>query len=111
MIELSREQIKADEVWSELLQRIIQNHVVASHTKQTLLENKHVKDFCEEARHFVVIVGDIFIHYDTASWYKEPDGAVVRVESITIYDNFMEYESARLKQLHGSGKADIPNIN
>lgn len=52
----------------------------------------------------------LFIHYDVASWYH-PQGAHIKIESIGVYDSFMEYEAARMKQLHASDKKDIPNIN
>lgn len=113
MIELFREEIKADEVYNQLLAAILSNHKVTNHTENVLLKNKHIKDFCECSRHFIMINSDkpLFIHYDVNSWFKHPNGVQLRIESIGIYDDFMEYESARLKGLHGSEKADIPNIN
>lgn len=113
MIEISREEIKADEAYVQLLGIILQNHRVATHTENILFKNKHVKDFCECSRHFIVmnIETPLFIHYDVNSWFMRPNGIQLRIESIGIYDDFMEYESARLKGIHGSEKADIPNIN
>ena len=69
MIEFSREQIKADpEVMRKLLAHIIKNHKVAPHTQKTLFSNRHVKDFCEEARHFAIMQAhgrpSILLHYD-----------------------------------------------
>lgn len=113
MIELSRKEIKADEVYRHLLKYIAENHKIASHTEDILLKNKHVKDFCECARYFVMIKTEkpLFIHYDINSWHKHPYGAQCRIENIGIYDDFMEYESARLRELHGAETKDIPNIN
>jgi hypothetical protein len=97
----------------KLFEIIKSKHVVATHTEKTLLENKHVKDFCEEARHFVMMDGTppLYIHYDTASWFKQPMGVQVTIDAIGVYDNFMEYETARNKQLQGAEEKDIPNLN
>lgn len=113
MTEFKRDFFKNDPVFYKLYEVIKRNHKVAKHTERVLLKNKHVKDFCEEARHFVEIPGEppLFIHYDTASWFKKPNGVQVKIESIGVYDDFMEYDIARLKGLHSGRSADIPNIN
>ena len=114
MVEFSRDFFMKDpDVIGRIHRLIVSNHKVADHTERVLIENKHVKDFCEQARHFVILPGrePLFIHYDVSSWFKEPMGVQVVVDSIGFYDDFMEYESARMKQLHGAKKKDIPNIN
>jgi hypothetical protein len=113
MTEFNRDFFKHDPVLYKLYEIIKRGHVVADHTKRTLTENKHIKDFCEEARHFMELPGlkPIYIHYDVSSWYHEPEGAVIKIESIGVYDDFMEYTTARLKGLHSTKNADIPNIN
>lgn len=113
MVEFPRKFFTKDKVFGKLHQLIKQNHRVAEHTRRVLFKNKDVKDFCEEARHFVELPGKnpIYIHYDVASWFKAPNGVQIRVESIGIYDDFLEYETARMKQLHSGKKSDIPNIN
>ncbi len=113
MLELSRKEIKADEVFSKLLKELVSKHEIAKHTEETLLKNWHVKDFCEIAVHFTIVHGKraLFISYEISTWYKEPNGVRARVDSITIYDDFMEYESTRQRALHGTKRADIPNIN
>lgn len=113
MIELFRKEIKNDPAFTMLLQVIVNNHKIPKYTEETLIKNKDVKDFCECSRHYITMSGEnpLYIHYDVYSWYKHPNGASVRVQSIGLYDDFMEYEAARLKGLHGSERADIPNIN
>lgn len=113
MTEFNREFFKTDPIMNKLYMIIKGNHKVADHTQKTLIENRHVKDFCEEARHFVFMGGNkpLMLHYDVATWFKAPDSAQVRIESIGVYDNFMEYETARMKGLHSGRNADIPNIN
>lgn len=101
------------DVMGKLHKMLVKEHKVADHTEKVLLENRHIKDFCEEARHFKILAGKnpIYLHYDVGSWFKEPMGVQVVIDSIGIYDDFMEYETARMKQLHGAEKKDIPNIN
>lgn len=113
MTEFKREFFVNDPIIHKLYVLIKGMHIVADHTEKVLLENRHTKDFCEEARHFVFMGGkpDLFIHYDTASWFKEPMGVQVKIESIAVYDDFMEYEKARMQQLHRAQNKDIPNIN
>lgn len=114
MIEISRAIFKADPVFRELWSRLAGNHKTAEHDAKLLFENKHVKDFCVQSRYFLVMPGKhaIYLHYDTSSWYNGRDGALVKIESIGIYDSFQEYEVARMRELHGPNKgADIPNIN
>lgn len=113
MTEFSREILKTDEVMSKLFEVIKSNHRVAKHTQETLFQNRFTENFCEEARHFCMLGGKnpIYLHYDVSSWYKASYQASIRIESIGIYDSFMEYEIARMKELHSASKADIPNIN
>jgi len=113
MIEIDRPTFKSDPIWRKLFESLRDQHKVADHTENTLLENKHTKDFCVESRQFIVIdrAPQIYLHYDTANWFKEPMGVQVRIESIGIYDDFMEYEKARMFQLHRAQSKDIPNIN
>lgn len=113
MTEFDREFLKNDQVLGKLFEAVKRGHVVASHTQKVLIKNKHVKDFCEEARHFVQI-GDedpMYIHYDVSSWFKKPMGVSVKIESIGVYDNFIEYEVARLKGIHSTPDSDGGNLN
>jgi hypothetical protein len=113
MEEFTRLELKNDPELRPLFDMIKGRHEVAEHTIKVLVKNKHIKDFCEEARHFVFLPGkgsNLFIHYDVSSWYH-PKGIQVKIESIGVYDDFMEYEKARVSQLHGAESKDIPNIN
>lgn len=113
MTEFKRDFFKNDPVLGKLYELIKKRHIVADHTEKTLIANRHIKDFCEEARHFVFMDGKppLLIHYDVASWFKKPMGVQVTIESIGVYDDFMEYETARMKGLHSGRNSDIPNIN
>jgi len=118
MIVIEREEIKKDPVFRKLHEHIKENHQVAPHTRKVLLEHKHVKDFCEEARFYVQLGGEdraavrpIYFHYDISSWYKHPDQVVMRVESIGLYEDFLEYETARLKGIHSTNESTGGNLN
>ena len=114
MIEIPREVFTNDEVFSILHLNLMAIHQVAPHTEKVLLANKHVKDFCEEARHFVIMTGagsgDYFISYDVSSWLKDTGSVLVRIDNITVYDTFMEYERERMKVL-SSKDGHNPSIN
>ena len=112
MTEFNRELIENDPVFSKLFKIIKANHKIADHTKKILFKNRNVKNFCEEARHFSKLDGSkpIYIHYDVASWYKHPK-VLVSIESIGVYDNFIEYEVARLKGVHSTTNSDGGNLN
>ena len=92
---------------------ILKNHKVADHTVKTLYKNRKIKDYCEEARHFVMFPGKpaLFVYYDVSSWYKHPGQALVKIESIGVYDDYLEYESARMKGLHSGNPASGNNLN
>lgn len=108
-----RDPWKKDKVIGKLFDLIISKHVVANHTEKFLLENRHIKDFYEESRVFVHLQGppDIFIHYDCYSGFKDPMGVRVSIQSIGVYDDFLEYETARNNELYSAKNKDIPNIN
>ena len=114
MYEFKRAEFKKDpDVLGKLHQRILKIHEVANHTKKVLLENKEVKNFCEKARHFATLRGGstLYVHYDITSWLDSTISVKVKVDAIAVYDNFMEFETAKNKGLHSGGPADIPNIN
>jgi hypothetical protein len=112
MIVISREELKTDPRLQDFFTLIKAKHEVASHTIDVLYKNRHVKDFCEEARHFVMIGGKkpLYFHYDVSSWYNSKKSATIRIESVAFYDNFMEYEKARLKGLHSTPNSSV-NLN
>jgi hypothetical protein len=113
MEEFSREFFKNDEVMGTLFQLIKNNHKIASHTVKVLSDNRHIKDFCEESRHFMFLPGEkpLYIHYDVSSWYQEPEGAAIKIESIGVYDDYLEYEVARLKGVHSTSESEGANLN
>lgn len=99
---VERAEFKTDPIIGPLYKVILQKYRIATHTKEVLLANSHIKDFCEESRHFAVIDGNpaFYIHFDVSSWL-DPRGVLTRVERIAIYDSFQEYQSTRLKALDG----------
>ena len=112
MITVEREVLKEDPRMKLLFDLIKNKHQVAEHTQRTLFKNRKIKDFCEEARHFVELAGhkSLYLHYDVTSWYKKKRSVMIRIERIGIYDNFQEYQSARLTQLYATPDSSI-NLN
>lgn len=113
MTEYLREQFVDYGTIHKLYMLILSKHIIAEHTKKNLSDNRHIKNFCEEARHYIFIPGfneTFYISYDVASWFH-PDGAYIKIEKIIIYDTFLEYETERMTNLHSGRQADIPNIN
>lgn len=103
----TREEIKADEVLSKLLKVILAQHKTPEHTVRNLLHNQHIPDICELTTLYLVLPGDkksktIYLCYDASHWIRpEPTriGFPTRVESITIFDDFVEYETDRVRRI------------
>lgn len=93
-----------------LVDIIKKKHKVAPHTEKVLLDNAHVKNFCEESRHFVIIGGDLHVHYDVTTWY-ENESFLVCVDAVAFYDDLMEYEVERLKGVHSTNCSTGGNLN
>lgn len=112
MTEIKREEFKKDPIYHRLYTELRKIHKVAEHTMKTLIEGRHIPDFCEEATHFVVMQGkpSIFLQYVVSTWLVGREFKVV-IDSIGIYDDYLEYEKARLTGLHSADEADIPNQN
>jgi hypothetical protein len=114
MHSFKRSEFKTDpKVLGKLHAKLVKIHKVASHTQKVLFENKHIKDFCEEARHFVILKGDspLYIHYDVTSRLDATNSISCRIDAIAVYDSFMEFENAKNRGLHSGKPSDIPNIN
>ena len=113
----TREQIKADPVMSELLRLILSKHTTPGHTVKNLLELQHVPNVCELTTRFVELPATenadaVYLSYEFNSWISvKPEGIIfpTRVESITLYETFIEYESTRIKDLSGAAPEDRDN--
>ena len=115
MHEFNREEITQDQMLKQLGSIITKNHQIPEHTRKNLLENKHIKDFCEESRHFALLKKsggkDLHIHYDVSSWFFPPNGVTIQLQTIGIYEDFLEYEIARQKGLNSTPHSFSPNQN
>jgi len=116
MLEIPREIFLKDEVFGHLHISVKHMHRVARHTERNLLENKHVANFCEEARHFAILhnaqaTDSLYIHYDVSSWLRDGYKVIVRIDSIAIYDTYGEYERARAKALSEATQKDSTDLN
>ncbi|UCD07276.1 MAG: hypothetical protein JSW41_05650 [Candidatus Aenigmatarchaeota archaeon] len=110
----TRKEIKADPVLRQLLELIKHNHKVPDYTVKELIKHNH-PEMCQQTSHFAILPGknQVFISYEMSTWYKHPGEFLTRVDSVTVYEDFMEYEKARqtgFKNAPPDGR-DIPNIN
>jgi hypothetical protein len=103
MIELKRGDFESEPQITQIVTLIATKHIVAPHTRRTLLENQGTLDFCEMSRHYATLKSksgkNLFIHYDVTSQYKKPRVLIV-IDAIGIYQDFLEYNLARLKGLN-----------
>lgn len=109
-----RKEIKKDTKLSRLSAIIVKGHHIPEYTRKTLINNKDVKDFCEQSRHFSILKRDhtdLYIHYDVSSWFKAPMGVQIIIDSITVYQDYLEYEIARQKALVNTPNSHNPNQN
>lgn len=109
MTEFNREFFKSDPVFSKIWEIIKANHKAADHTEKVLMENKHIKDFCEEATHFSILPGKnpIYISYDVTSSLKN-NRVAVTIDKITVYDNIMEYNAAHVNGKYSGNFTEQP---
>lgn len=101
MTEFTREFCLNDpEVMGKIFQIVKDNHKPAQHTEETLWNNRHTENFCEEARHFSVLGGKslIFLHYDVTSSLAG-DRIKISIDSIGIYDSQAEFVTAKYSQI------------
>lgn len=98
MVEIDREIFMTDPVFHMLYNVIKHNHETAEHTLKTLSENKDIKDFCVESRHFATLPKrnskELSVHYDISSWLVD-DRVLVKIEKIGIYDDTNEFLRAK----------------
>jgi hypothetical protein len=112
MIKIERQELKSDSTYRQLREALAQQHRPAQHTIKTLTENRDIENFCETSMHFVEMPGKsaIYLSYECCSWFKEKH-ILVRIESITIYDDWNEYNRIRFTELNGADQANFPEMN
>jgi hypothetical protein len=111
MTTLLKSEMVKDPVFKKVFDLIVKNHKPAPHTKKVLKANKHIKDFCETAEHFSEIKNQrsLYLSYITNSWIQKNE-VLVRIASVTIYDDWNEFQKHRLKALHsGAANHNVEN--
>lgn len=113
MVTIRRGKFLIDPVFRKLYEIIKRNHKVASHTEKVLIENQKTPGFTEIARHFSLLPGrnPIYLEYEVESQLKSENIVNVKFTLINIYDDYMEYETARMKSLHSGVPNDNHEIN
>lgn len=102
MFVIQRDDLKRDKAWNILLNALIKIHVPEQDTVSLLLSKADVKGFTEVRRHFLILDNKYYVSYVANSYLKEglPEPAVgVQVESVTVYDDYVEYETTRHKMM------------
>lgn len=121
MLTVSREQLKTDAVYNKVLQGILKSHKPPDHTRKNLMDLKEIPDVCEETEIFAQM-GDrspLWISYIVTTWIQPEEKGFVfptRVEAVTFYDDFQEYNTNRLRKLNAADREsrnfpDVQNEN
>src|SRR5690348_12663605 len=102
MQKFERKEIKENPEFAELMKYIGMNHVNLPATVEKLSSLK-IPDLCAVDKHYfkLVITGvELYFSYETQSWYIEKTNSIgVKIDSITMYENYIEYEGSRTKDL------------
>ncbi len=115
----SREQIKADPVLMGALEYILSMHETPAQTIKHLRELAHVPNICTETKIFATLPhlpgsnsGAVYLSYEITTWIKKVEGGTAfptRVERLTLYNDFIEYEATRVKELSSAPPEDRDN--
>jgi hypothetical protein len=114
MIEIPRTTFKTDPAYQLMYRQVLKIFEIPPVALRVMDENRHVKGFLLKSRQYFTLVipgvDSIYIRCDAEIWWQ--DGKVcATIYMIGIYETFMEYETARVRDLHSADEADIPNIN
>lgn len=102
MEKFTREQIKSDPALMKVLNVLGTKHKLLKQTQEKLLEAKNPNlaasdRFFGEFQKFDA-EGSLYISYETTTWYNVEKGKFdIRVENMTFYENYVEFEGARYK--------------
>lgn len=103
MITIERKELKKE--WAFLIQFIQHKHRFSEDSKRLLRENKDIMGYTVIEQYFAMSDNELFISYEMESLIIDKpliDGTASagrRIMSVTIYDNYVEYETARMKNL------------
>lgn len=111
MTTFNREQLKKEV--PQLIELIQKNHVMESNIERELfVDNKPVKGLCHTRRYFV-IMDKFFIQYEMDHIVVDPKLNLIgrSLREVIFYDDFQEYESARVKAMSKSKDQTGLNFN
>lgn len=112
MITLSKKQMNSDPVFKKIFDTICEQHRPAAHTKNILMAHRPIKDYCEIAEHYLELTRKttIYLSYTTNSWIKR-NRVLVQIDSVTFYDDAVEFHRHRLRGIHTAKAANYPEQN
>ena len=111
MTTITRTELKEKLPW--LISMIQKNHVMEDNIERELFRNnKPVKGLCHQRGYFC-IAGEFYIQYLMDHVIVDPKRRLIgrAVQEVIFYDNYQEYESARVKQLSSSRDQTGLNYN
>jgi hypothetical protein len=114
MIEIPRATFKTDPSYQPMYRVALKVFEVPKVALRLMDENRHVKGFMLQARQYFTLAvpgnDHVYVHCKAEVWWQD-NKICATIYAIGIYESFLEYEAARIKDLHGADEADIPNIN
>jgi hypothetical protein len=102
MITFKREELKKE--FPKLIALIQKNHVMEPNIERELfINNKPVKGLCH-TRGYFVIMDKFFIQYEMEHIIVDPNLNLIgrSLRKVIFYDDYQEYESARVKRMSKS---------
>lgn len=111
MITIGREELKKE--YPKLIELIQQNHVMESNIERELfVNNRPVKGLCH-TRGYFVIMDQFFIQYEMDHIIVDPKLNLIgrSLREVIFYDDYQEYEAARVKAMSKSNDQTGLNFN
>src|SRR5688572_28984754 len=102
MLTINREELKAE--FPKLIELIQKHHVMEDKIERELfINNKPVKGLCHTRGYFMVM-DEYFIQYEMDHIIVDPNINLIgrSLREVIVYEDYQEYESARLKAMTGT---------
>lgn len=112
---LQRKEFKDDDVFSFIFEQLKKKHEVRDDTRDQLIEIQGNEEPCVVTRHYAIMdlepTLQVPISYETITeliYVDDREGFKVHFKSITMYDDQLEFDMIRKKDLFSSDTSSIP---
>lgn len=98
----------------EIIKLIQDNHTMGPEIeKELFIDNKPVIGLCHTRGYFLILDNQFFIQYTMAHIIKDVNLRLLgrAVDEVIFYDNFQEYESARIKAMSAVKPSEQTGLN